>query len=322
MDTPTQSLLSWLRKVGRSRSVSGITAVMVGLTTMACGEQQPAAMAPVLSMNDFQFFVFRYKAHSIEPSPATFTATSNPTPSPVSTPTSSPTSTTSAPLNRNPSITWNDIRRAVELSFPPSDRPAVLDSLSAIVNPLNSSPEYAQAAVLVLGYRDQEAIDQLAYTASGDARDVLIQLESPEDYLPGVTIQEIVRRYRELQLPVPGHLEDKLNSPQPSNQGSGQMPVSTQARYQEALRNCTVGTLYLPEPTGLVPNSMIYMVILGREQDRCRVEYYIQAAVAAETPRKYLDCRYSPTTIETLVNNPNNTEYLNRVVTQECETSS
>jgi hypothetical protein len=315
MNTPQSQ--SQFFKVGRSRSVPSIAAVLVGLMTIGCGQQQPTAVAPVLSMNDFQFFVFRYKAFSIDPVYVTFPATPKPPPSYY---VSTPTPTTSTP--QAPSITRNDIRRAVELSFASSDRPDVLNSLSAIVNPLNSSPEYAQAAVLVLGYQDKEAISQLAHTASGDAREVLIQLEIPEDYLPGVTIQEIVRRYRELQLPVPGHLEGKLNSPQPANQGSGQMPLRHQAQYQEALRNCAIGALNLPEPTGLLPNSMIYMVILGREQDRCRVEYYIQAEIALPEMRKYLDCRYSPATIDVLVNNPNNTEYLNRVSAQECETSS
>jgi hypothetical protein len=282
MNAPTQKVITQVLKMGRSPSAfSVVTSMIVGLTMIACGEQQPSAT-------------------TTSPSPPISTAVS---------------------ASSDPSISWNDILRAVELSFPASDRPAIIQSLSSIVNPLNATPAYAQAAVLVLGYQDKEAISQLVYAASGDARDVLIYLDQPESYQSGLTKQEIVRRYRELQLPVPEHLEEESSSPQPTTliSSPGSIPVASQAQYQEALGNCTVGTLYLPEPTGLIPNSMIHMVILGREQNHCRVEYFIQAATASDVPPKYLTCQYSPSTINLLVNSPNNNEALNRATAQECQ---
>lgn len=318
MNAYSQKFITQFLKMWRSRSILRIaSSVMVGLTVVTCKEQPTSVIKPVLSSNDFQYFMFREAFSDITMpfAPATVSSISSDTPN--SPPTPIPTSVSSPSAL---SITWNDILRAVDLSFPSSDRPTVVQALSYIVNPLNATPAYAQAAVLVLGYRDKEAISQLIDSASGDARDVLIYLDQPERYHSGLTIQEIVRRYRELQLPVPGHLEEKINNPQPpSTSDPTALPIASQARYQEAIRNCTVGTLHIPEPTGLIPDGMVYMVIMGSEQNHCRVEYFIAAAPPSNSPQKYLVCQYSQSTINLLVSSPNDTEALNRAIARECQ---
>ena len=81
----------------------------------------------------------------------------------------------------------DSIRQAVETCFSPKDRPAVVRALSEIVDPDNAGTEYAQAATLVLGYRDQSKVQQLAGWVMRDARDVLYWLELPGEYQSGLT---------------------------------------------------------------------------------------------------------------------------------------
>ncbi|MFO0916227.1 MAG: hypothetical protein U0795_24930 [Pirellulales bacterium] len=101
------------------------------------------------------------------------------------------------------------IRSAVEATFAADQQLGVLDRLSTIPEPspvdlrLRPEAEYLQAAVVVLAYGDLGIFDGQVINACVEPRDVIYVLQSPGWMQPGLTRQELVRRYRELKLPVP-----------------------------------------------------------------------------------------------------------------------
>ncbi len=100
------------------------------------------------------------------------------------------------------------IQRAVELSFPTEDQETVASLLENIYpNQGNGSLEGTQAGVLVLAYQDKDAIQKLIKDTGGDFRDIMQYIEYPNWYQPDLTVQELVNRYRALELPLYQSLE-------------------------------------------------------------------------------------------------------------------
>ncbi len=100
------------------------------------------------------------------------------------------------------------IRRAIGLSFPAKDQEIVVNLLEKIFpNQGNGTLEGTQAAVLVLGYQDKGAIQQLIENTGGDFREIMKCLEYPNWYQSDLTRQDLVHRYRALELPIHHTLE-------------------------------------------------------------------------------------------------------------------
>ena len=87
----------------------------------------------------------------------------------------------------------SELVAAVDRRFIPSDRQQVQDSLASL-------PADMRNDVVILAYGDLARFTELVQTARLDYRDVRIQLDEREGGLPTV---ELVRRCRELGLPVP-----------------------------------------------------------------------------------------------------------------------
>ena len=108
------------------------------------------------------------------------------------------------------------IRAAVDSTFPPDQRREVIEGLATIPEPspdsLQSRPpaEELQAAVLVLSYGDLPLFHQQLMNACVEPRDVYYVLQSPGEIRPDLTCAELVRRYRELNLPVSHLLVDQV----------------------------------------------------------------------------------------------------------------
>lgn len=92
------------------------------------------------------------------------------------------------------------IRRAVEATIPAEQRATVLEGLASI--PEETEAEALQAAVLVLAFGDMTIFHGQLMNARIEPRDVLYVLESPELVQPGLTTDELRRRYQKLGLPV------------------------------------------------------------------------------------------------------------------------
>ncbi|HEY9621408.1 MAG TPA: hypothetical protein V6C78_13615 [Crinalium sp.] len=241
--------------------------------------------------------------------PSAVVTTPSPQPSVSSaTPTSSPAITTSAV---SPSI-----QKAIELSFPDaSDRASVSNTLSLV------QEEPIQAFILALAYRDKSALEGLAGTAtSGDIRDLLIYRDFPEQYQPNLTKQELVRRYRELGLTVDPVL---VEQPQPSTSPLPAAKTVSANEYIQQLKTCGGSNYSLPEPLHMVVDGQIRIAILGRDGDRCKVDYFIAAPSINGGEKRYLSCRYSQSTIaliEELTRNPHtSTLKLNQATQEECQ---
>jgi hypothetical protein len=100
------------------------------------------------------------------------------------------------------------IRRAVGLSFPVKNQETVVKSLEKIFpNQGNGSLESTQAAVLVLAYQDKGAVQQLIEDTGGDFREIMKYVEYPNWYQSDLTRQDLVNRYRALELPIHHTLE-------------------------------------------------------------------------------------------------------------------
>ena len=71
----------------------------------------------------------------------------------------------------------------------------------------NGSLENTQAGVLVLAYQDKVAIQQLIEDTGGDFREIMKYIEYPNWYQADLTRQNLVHKYRSLELPIHHTLE-------------------------------------------------------------------------------------------------------------------
>jgi hypothetical protein len=100
------------------------------------------------------------------------------------------------------------IRRAIRLSFPAKDQETVANLLEKIFpNQGNGSLESTQAGVLVLAYQDKVAVQQLIEDTGGDFREIMKYMEYPNWYQADLTREDLVHRYRALELPIHHTLE-------------------------------------------------------------------------------------------------------------------
>ncbi len=101
------------------------------------------------------------------------------------------------------------IRSAVDATFEAHARQEIMAALSTIpeadaeVLRIRPTAEFLAAAVWILAYGNREIFFQQLMNAVIEPRDVIYVLQSPGIVEPSLTCEELVRRYRELSLPVP-----------------------------------------------------------------------------------------------------------------------
>ncbi len=101
----------------------------------------------------------------------------------------------------------SSIQQAISLSFSEQDQPTVIKLLESLVPQWSGSVERTQAAILVLAYRNRTAVQNLIENSGGDSRDILQYIEYPNWYQSELTRQDLVQRYRALDLTIPATLE-------------------------------------------------------------------------------------------------------------------
>jgi hypothetical protein len=88
----------------------------------------------------------------------------------------------------------NEIIQSVNDKYPLDARSDVLSTLATV------DSQYLREVILILADGDQSRVDELARTVEDDYRDVLVQLDGRSG---GLNESELLRRCRDLRLPVP-----------------------------------------------------------------------------------------------------------------------